>query len=82
MQKIQVTTAEIKAPAQVILPNTYFISKAVHAQIAVSNFKDYMDERKKHGEQIDPIATDVINQAGDFLQELIDALEGKDHEQD
>lgn len=89
MKKIQVTTAEIKAPAQVVLPNTYFVSKAVKAQLAIQRLKDEVDEQKKFLEEnhrddlkcieipIDFIDK-IVETSGDFLDELINALEGED----
>jgi hypothetical protein len=89
MQKIQVTTAEIKAPAQVILPNTYFVSKAVRAQFAIQRLKKDIDEQKKfvaenHRDDLRcielpiEVINEIVETSGDFLNELIDALEGKE----
>lgn len=91
MKKIQVTTAEIKAPAQIILPNTYFISKAVKAQFAIQRLKNEVEEQKKFVEENHrsdlkcieiPISfiDEIVDTAGDFLNELIEALEGGDSE--
>jgi hypothetical protein len=91
-QKIQVTTAEIKAPAQVVLPNTYFVAKAVKAQFAIQRLKDEVEAQKRFVEENHrndlkciEIPIDFIDQivetSGDFLNELIDALEGKESEQ-
>lgn len=88
MKKIQVTTAEIKAPAQVILPNTYFISKAVKAQLAIEKLKADIEEQKKfieehHRDDLKcielpiSILEEVTGTSGDFLNELIGALEGE-----
>ena len=91
-QKIQVTTAEIKAPAQVVLPNTYFVSKAVKAQFAIQRLKEEVESQKRfvaenHRDDLKCIELpiDFLDQiaetSGDFLNELIDALEGKESEQ-
>lgn len=91
MKKIQVTTAEIKAPAQVVLPNTYFVSKAVKAQFAVQRLKEEVEAQKRfvaenHRDDLKciEIPVDFLDQivetSGDFLNELIDALEGKESE--
>jgi hypothetical protein len=90
-QKIQVTTAEIKAPAQVVLPNTYFVAKAVKAQFAIQRLKEEVESQKRFVEENHrsdlkciEIPIDFIDQivetSGDFLNELIDALEGKESE--
>ena len=90
-QKIQVTTAEIKAPAQVVLPNTYFVSKAVKAQFAIQRLKEEVESQKRfvaenHRDDLKCIempidfVDQVVETSGDFLNELIDALEGKEPE--
>lgn len=90
-QKIQVTTAEIHAPAQVVLPNTYFVSKAVKAQFAIQRLKEEVESQKRfvaenHRDDLKcvEIPVDFLDQimetSGDFLNELIDALEGKESE--
>lgn len=89
MKKIQVTTAEIKAPAQVVLPNTYFVSKAVKAQLAIQRLKDEVEEQKKfleenHRDDLKCIEIpinfidQIVETSGDFLNELINALEGEE----
>lgn len=89
MQKIQVTTAEIKAPAQVVLPNTYFTVKLVKAQLAIQRLKKDVEEQKKFIEEhrrddlkcIElPIESvdEIVETSENFLNELVDALEGKD----
>ena len=89
MKKIQVTTAEIKAFAQVVLPNTYFVSKAVKAQLAIQRLKDEVDEQKKfieenHRDDLKCIEIpinfidQIVETSGDFLNELINALEGEE----
>lgn len=87
MKKIQVTTAEIKAPAQIILPNTYFVSKAVKAQLSVEQLRSEVEALKNMGQKLDSevlvpgvVLNDVVEMAGTFLNELIDALEGEDSE--
>lgn len=87
MKKIQVTTAEIKAPAQIILPNTYFVSKAVKAQLSVEQLRSEVEALKNMGQKLDSevlvpgvVLNDVVEMAGTFLNELIDALEGEDPE--
>lgn len=87
MKKIQVTTAEIKAPAQIILPNTYFVSKAVKAQLSVEQLRSEVEALKNMGHEMDSevcvpgvVLNDVVEMAGAFLNELIDALEGEDSE--
>ena len=77
--KIQVTTAEVHAPAQVILPNTYFVSKAVRATIAIDNLRDYFKMMEKdHRQDIDPFIKDQLEAANGFLHELMNALEGEE----
>ena len=90
-QKIQVTTAEIHAPAQVVLPNTYFVSKAVKAQFAIQRLKEEVESQKRFVEEnhrddlkcieipIDFIDK-IVETSESFLNELIDALEGKESE--
>lgn len=80
MKKIQVTTAEIKAPAQIILPNTYMITKAVKAMMATDHLKDAFEDFKRHDQDIEPDLFESVETAGNFLHELIDALEGEDSE--
>ena len=90
-RKIQVTTAEIHAPAQVVLPNTYFVSKAVKAQFAVQRLKEEVEAQKRfvaenHRDDLKCIEIpidfldQIVETSGDFLNELIDALEGKESE--
>ena len=90
-QKIQVTSVEIHAPAQVVLPNTYFVSKAVKAQFAIQRLKEEVESQKRFVEENHrndlkciEIPIDFLDQvavtSGEFLDELIDALEGKEPE--
>ena len=78
--RIQVTTAHISPDAQVIVPNCYFISKAVKAQLANDQMRDYLLMLEKDGHPVDNFVKDQLETAGNFLHELIDALEGKDPE--
>lgn len=90
-QKIQVTSVEVKAPAQVVLPNTYFVTKAVKAQLAIQRLKEEVETQKKFVEEHHrndlkcieiPInfIDEIVETSGNFLNELIDALEGKEPE--
>lgn len=89
--RIQVTTAHVSSEAQVILPNTYFVTKAVKAQFAIQHLKEEVEAQKKFVKEnsrddlkcieipIDFLDL-IVETSGDFLNELIDALEGKDDE--
>jgi hypothetical protein len=90
-QKIQVTTVRVDIPAQVVLPNTYFVSKAVKAQFAIQRLKEEIESQKRflsenHRDDLKCIELpiDFLDQiaetSGDFLDELINALEGKESE--
>jgi len=70
MNKIQVTTVRIDSTAQVILPNTYFVTKAVKAMVANDQLRDLLAEKTEL-----PIKNE-LETIGTFLHELIDALEG------
>jgi len=70
MNKIQVTTVRIDSAAQVILPNTYFVTKAVKAMVANDQLRDLLAEKTEL-----PIKNE-LETIGTFLHELIDALEG------
>ena len=91
MQKIQVTTVPVNAPAQVVLPNTYFTVKLVKAQFAIQRLKEEIESQKRflsenHRDDLKCIELpiDFLDQiaetSGDFLDELINALEGKESE--
>jgi hypothetical protein len=77
---IQVTTAHISAETQVIVPNCYLISRAVKAQLANDQMRDYLLMLEKDGHPVDNFVKDQLETAGNFLHELIDALEGKEPE--
>lgn len=77
--KIQVTTAHISSDAQVVVPNCYFISKAVKAMLAIDAIRDYLKMMEAdHHQETDSYVKNNVEIANDFLHELIDALEGKD----
>lgn len=80
--RIQVTTAHISSDAQVIVPNCYFISKAVKAMLANDQLRDFFTARVKETDGIlaDPFIMEQLKTSGNFLHELIDALEGKEPE--
>lgn len=78
--KIQVTTAHISSDAQVIVPNCYFISKAVKAMLANDQLRDFFTARVKETDGTDPFIMEQLETTGNFLHELIDALEGKEPE--
>ena len=80
--RIQVTTAHISSDAQVVLPNCYFISKAVKAMLANDQLRDFFTARteESNGIAVDPFIMDQLEITGNFLHELIDALEGKEPE--
>lgn len=77
-QKIQVTTARIDSAAQVILPNTYFVTKAVKAMLANDKLNANFQNMKNMGQDIDPEISEALETTGNFLHELIDALEGNE----
>lgn len=76
MKKIQVTNVHIDSRAQVIVPNTYFVTKAVKALLACDALKDAAEDSRFRNEQSYPILKEKTETIGTFLQELIDALEG------
>jgi hypothetical protein len=78
--RIQVTTAHISSDAQVIVPNCYFISKAVKAQLAIDQMRDFLLAVEKDGHPVDNFVKEQLETSGNFLHELIDALEGKEPE--
>lgn len=77
-KRIQVTTAKIDSAAQVILPNTYFVTKAVKAMLANDKLNENFRSLEKMGQGIDPEIFEALETAGNFLHELIDALEGNE----
>lgn len=88
-QKIQVTTAPIRSEAQVIVPNTYFVTKSVKSQLAIQRLKEEVESQKRFLEENSrsdlkcvelPIdfLDQIVETSGNFLNELIDALEGKE----
>lgn len=79
-RKIQVVTTRVESNAQVILPNCYFIVKAAKAQLAYNQLRDYMKMMEADGHPVDNYIRDQVETAGNFLNELIDALEDKDDE--
>lgn len=79
-RKIQVVTTRVESNAQVILPNCYFIVKAAKAQLAYNQLRDHMKMMEADGHPIDQYFRDQVETAGNFLNELIDALEDKDDE--
>lgn len=87
MKKIQITTVATTAEVQMISPNTYFITKAVKALFALKQLEDFLEEREKLMEdnnadelKIVEIPVEIlkndIQPSTDFLNELVDALEG------
>lgn len=88
MKKIQITTVATTAEVQMISPNTYFITKAVKALFALKQLEDFLEEREKLMEdnnvdelKIVEIPVEIlkndIQPSTDFLNELVDALEGE-----
>jgi len=89
MQKIQVTTVPVNAPAQVVLPNTYFTVKLVKAQFAIQRLKKDIEEQKKflaenHRDDLRciefpiEVMDEIVETSESFLNELVEALEGKE----
>lgn len=88
MKKIQITTVSTTAEVQMIAPNTYFITKAVKALFALKQLEDFLEEQEKLMEDnnadelkiveipIEILRSD-IQPSTDFLNELVDALEGE-----
>ena len=84
MKKIQITTVATTAEVQMISPNTYFITKAVKALFALKQLEDFLEEQEKLMEDelkiveipIEILKSD-IQPSTDFLNELVDALEGE-----
>ena len=88
MKKIQITTIATTAEVQMISPNTYFITKAVKALFALKQLEDFLEEREKlmkdnNEDELKIIEIPVeilkndIKPSTDFLNELVDALEGE-----
>ena len=88
MKKIQITTVSTTADVQMIAPNTYFITKAVKALFALKQLEDFLEEQEKLMEdnnadelKIVEIPVEIlkndIQPSTDFLNELVDALEGE-----
>lgn len=77
-KKIQVTTARIDSAAQVILPNTYFVTKAVKAMLANDKLNANFQNLEKMGQDVDSEIFEALETTGNFLHELIDALEGNE----
>lgn len=88
-QKIQVTTVHIPSDAQVIVPNMYFVTKSVKSQLAIQRLKEEIESQKRflsenHRDDLKCIELpidfldQIVETSGDFLNELIDALEGKE----
>lgn len=88
MKKIQITTVATTAEVQMISPNTYFITKAVKAFLALKQLEDFLEEREKlmkddNADELKTVEIPVeilkkdIQPSTDFLNELVDALEGE-----
>ena len=88
MKKIQITTIATTAEVQMISPNTYFITKAVKALFALKQLEDFLEEREKlmkdnNADELKIVEIPVeilkndIKPSTDFLNELVDALEGE-----
>ena len=88
MKKIQITTVATTAEVQMIAPNTYFITKAVKALLALKKVADDIKEQEKFLEDhnrkdikciefpIEGLKED-LQPSLDFLDELVSALEGE-----
>ena len=86
MKKIQITTVTTTADVQMIAPNTYFITKAVKALLALKKIADDIKEQEKFLEDhnrkdikciefpIEGLKED-LQPSLDFLDELVSALE-------
>ena len=86
MKKIQITTVTTTADVQMIAPNTYFITKAVKALLALKKIADDIKEQEKvledHNRKdikciefpIEGLKED-LQPSLDFLDELVSALE-------
>ena len=86
MKKIQITTVTTTADVQMIAPNTYFITKAVKALLALKKVADDIKEQEKFLEDHNrkdikciefPIEglNEDLQPSLDFLDELVSALE-------
>ena len=86
MKKIQITTVTTTADVQMIAPNTYFITKAVKALLALKKVADDIKEQEKFLEDYNrkdikciefPIEglKEDLQPSLDFLDELVSALE-------
>ena len=84
MKKIQITT--VPTTAEVIVPNTYFITKVVKALYALKQIEDDIKEQEKflkdhHREDIKCIEFPIeglkedLQPALDFFKELLSAME-------
>lgn len=85
MKKIQITTVATTAEVQMIAPNTYFITKAIKALFALKQLEDFLEEREKlmgNADELKIVEIPIeilrsdIQPSTDFLNELVDALEG------
>lgn len=78
MKRIQVTTARIDSAAQVILPNTYFVTKTVKAMLACDELNKFAKETQPREELPYPFIEEKLETIGNFLHELVDAMEGNE----
>ena len=88
MKKIQITTVTTTADVQMIAPNTYFITKAVKALLALKKVADDIKEQEKFLEDhnrkdlkcIELPTEDLkknLQPSLNFLDELLSAMEGE-----
>lgn len=67
-------TTKMDLPTKVIVVDANFVERTVRAAICLETFKVYLDDLKRHGVSLDPIAIDVVNTVGGYTNEMLKAI--------
>lgn len=67
-------TTKMELPTKVIIVDTNFIERTVRANICLETFKVYLEDLERHGVSLDPIATNIVNTVGSYVNDMLKAI--------
>lgn len=67
-------TTKMDLPTKVIVVDANFVERTVRAAICLETFKVYLEDLKRHGVSLDPIATNVVSTIGGYTNEMLKAI--------
>jgi hypothetical protein len=67
-------TTKMELPTKVIIVDTNFVERTVRAAVCLETFKVYLEDLKRHGVSLDPMATDVANTVGSYVNDILKSI--------